>query len=175
VTAERRERDVSGSWRLKLTNRTEALPNGNPSFQLTHQEAWFAPIAQAINDVALEHNLLLEKYYHESPSWDLRFNHPLGGQASLSLSNGGDLAKVGSVWHLDDYDLFTRFLHWRKPRDVARDPASVRRELQVELATVLALPLGQWNQIARGYERIWGQFSKAAFNSMAPKYPDPIP
>jgi hypothetical protein len=154
------------------------LPNGgNPSFKLSEQEAWFAPLSQVIGDVARRHNLLLEKYYHESPSWSLRFNHPRGGQASVSILNGGasSVAKVESVWHLDDYDQFTRFLHWRRARDVPKDSESVRRELEIELAAILAVPLGQWNQVAKGYERIWGQFTKAAFLAMAPKYPDPLP
>jgi hypothetical protein len=151
------------------------VPNGNPSFDLSEQEAWFAPLSQVIGDVARKHNLLLEKYYHEGPSWTLRFNHPQGGQGSVAVSNGGAVAKIGSVWHLDDYDRFTRFLHWRQPRDVPKEPDSVRRELEFEFSTLLTVPLGQWNQVASGYERVWGQFSKTAFLAMAPKYPDPVP
>src|SRR5579862_6687490 len=144
-----------------------AVPNGNASFNLSEQEAWFAPLSQAIDDVARKHNLLLEKYYHEAPSWALRFNHPRGGQASVTVSNGGAVAKIGSVWHLDDYDQFTRFLHWRQERDVPRELESLRRELELEFVAVMALPLGQWNQVASGYKRVWGQFSKAAFQAMA--------
>lgn len=152
------------------------MPNGNPSFNLSEQEAWFAPLSQVITDLAHRHNLLLDKYYHQGPSWSLRFNHPRGGQASVSVSNGGpEVAKVDSVWHLDDYDRFTRFLHWRKPRDVPKDPESVRRELELEFSALLAVPLGEWNQVATGYERVWSRFSKAAFLAMTPKYPDPLP
>ena len=151
------------------------MPNGNASFNLAEQEAWFEPLSQAISEVARRHNLLVEKYYHEGASWDLRFNHPRGGQASITVWNGGfDLAKVGAAWHVDDYDRFTRSIHWRHPRDVPKNPESVRRELEVEFSEILALPLGQWNQVASGYERVWGRFSKARFLAMAPKYPDPI-
>jgi hypothetical protein len=61
------------------------VPNGNPAFNLAEQETCFAPLAQAIGGVAGKHNLLLEKYYHEGASWDLRFNHPRGGQASVTI------------------------------------------------------------------------------------------
>jgi len=153
------------------------VPNGgNPSFNLGEQEAWFAPLSQVIGDVACKHNLFLDKYYHEGASWDLRFTHPRGGQASVTVYNGGpELATVGSVWYLDDYDQFTRFIHSRPLRQVTKEPDALRRELEVELAAVLALPLGQWNQVAKSYERVWGQYSKAAFQAMAPKYPAPIP
>lgn len=152
------------------------MPNCNPNFNLSEQEAWFAPLSECVGNVARRHNLLLEKYYHESPSWSLRFNHPRGGQASVTVSNGGpEVAKVGSVWHLDDYNCFTRFLHRRQPRDVSKEADCVRRELELEFATILAVPLGEWNQVARGYELVWGRFSKAEFQAMAPKYPDPIP
>ena len=148
---------------------------GNPSFDLDEQETWFAPLSGAVHELAICHNLLLDKFYHESASWSLRFNHPRGGQASVAVYNAGDLARVGSTWHVDDYDSFTRSIHWRHPREVPKDADSVRRELKIELTAILALPLGRWNQIASGYERIWGQHSKAAFQANAPKYPDPIP
>lgn len=152
------------------------MPNGNPSFNFSEQESWFAPLSQAIGDVARRHNLLLDKYYHEGPSWTLRFNHPRGGQASISVSNGGpEVAKVHSAWHLDDYDRFTRSIHWRQPRDVPKNPEAVRRELEFEFRALLEVPLGEWNQVATGYERVWGQFSKAAFLAMTPRYPDPLP
>jgi len=51
----------------------------------------------------------------------------------------------------------------------------VRRELEIEFDTILKLPLGQWNQVATGYEKTWGRFGKTAFQGMAPKYPDPVP
>ena len=153
------------------------MPNGgNPNFNVVEQEAWFAPLSQAIGEVARKHNLLLEKYYHEGLSWDLRFNHPRGGQASVTVWNGGpEVAKVGAAWNVDDYDRFTRSIHWRHPRDVPKEPDIVRRELEVEFTSILAVPLGQWNQVETGYEKVWGQFSKAAFQAMAPKYPDPLP
>ena len=109
------------------------MPNGNPAFNLAEQETWFAPLAQAIGEVADKHNLLLDKYYHEGASWDLRFNHPRGGQASVTIYNGGAAAQVGSVWYLDDYDLSTRFIHSRPLRQIPKQSDSVRQELEIEV------------------------------------------
>ena len=151
------------------------MPNGNPNFNLREQEAWFAPLANTIVTFAQAHNLLLDKYYHESSSWDLRFNHPRGGHAAITISNvSADAAGVGSVWYLDNYQQFTRSLHWRKAREIPRNAAQLREELKAELGAITSVPLGQWNQVATGYERVWGQYSKEEFEKMAPRYPNPI-
>src|SRR5262245_864534 len=51
------------------------MPNGNPDFyekELPALEAFFAPTAGVLKDLADDHNLMLDRYYHQSPSW--RFN-----------------------------------------------------------------------------------------------------
>jgi hypothetical protein len=151
------------------------MPNGNPSFNLSEQEAWFAPLADTIMTFAHVHNLLLDKYYHESNSWDLRFNHPRGGQATITVSNvSADMAGVGSVWHLDDYQHFTRSLHWRTSRDIPKDATQLGKELEAELGAITSVPTGQWNRVATGYEKIWGQYSREEFERMASRFPNPI-
>jgi hypothetical protein len=151
------------------------MPNGNPSFNLVDQDAWFAPLSHVFDEMARHHNLLLEKCYHENAAWDLRFNHPRGGQASVTVPNRGEWATVGSVWYRDDHDQFTRFIHYRPLRNVPKEPALLGAELERELAEILAVPLGQWNRVAKGYEEIWGQFTKEQFHALARKLPDPRP
>jgi hypothetical protein len=85
------------------------VPNGNPSFDLAEQEAWFAPLAQTIGELGRKHNLLLEKYYHESFSWDLRFNHPRGGHASVTVWNGGPRRSGRPGTSTITIDLLARF------------------------------------------------------------------
>jgi len=151
------------------------VTNGNPDFNLREQEEWFAPLAAAITAFARAHNLLVDKYYHESTSWDLRFNHPRGGQASIEVYNeSADFAGVGSGWHLDEFECFTRSIHRRARRKIAKEPVLLARELANELAAITAVPLGQWTQVAKGYEQIWGQYTKQEFERMTPRYPDPI-
>jgi hypothetical protein len=152
------------------------MPNGNPNFSAAKLQEWFAPLSPELMNFASAHNLLIDKYYHESPSWSFRFNHPKGGQASISLSmHGDDTAGVGSSWHVDDYDRFTRSIHWRKERRVQKVASEIRSALESELAAVLAVPLGEWNQVADGYRPIWSRYTKAEFEAMTPKYPVPIP
>lgn len=150
------------------------MPNGgNPSFNLQEQETWFAPLAETISDFARARDLTLDKYYHESAGWDLRFKHPSGGEGSVTVYNGGAVARIGAVWYLDDYDQSTRFIHSRPPRALAKTPEDVHRELIAELAAILAVPVGQWTQIAKGYQAIWGRYTKAQFESMHGRYSYP--
>lgn len=150
------------------------MPNGDPDFDLEYQEAWFAPIAKTIEAFAESHNLLIAKYYHDSPTWDLLFNHPKGGQARLCITNQApDIASIDSAWHVDDYDRFTRFIHWRKPRDVAKTPDAIDAALREELAAILSVRKGDWNEVATDYERTWGRYTKEQFEAMAPLYPEP--
>lgn len=149
------------------------MPNGDPNFNLDEQEEWFGRIAAPIKNFVVRHGLVLDKYYHDGPSWDLRFGHPLGGNASIQVTNAGDVARLSTVWYVDDYDQFTRFLHWRDPIDVGLDIDSITKALHEELAAILATPLGKWTKIATGYKRAWGMYPKAVFEAMGPTYPLP--
>lgn len=93
------------------------MPNGDPNFSLDEQEKWFGRIAAPINSFVAEDGLVLDKYCHDGPSWDLRFGHPWGGNASIQVMNAGDMARFSSVWYPDDYDRFVRSLRWRNPID----------------------------------------------------------
>ncbi|MCC6432700.1 MAG: hypothetical protein IT354_17455 [Gemmatimonadaceae bacterium] len=152
------------------------MPNGNHEFDLGAQEEWFASIAPAITAFADTHRLFVDKYYRDHGAWELRFNHPRGGQADVSVGNlGPSLAYVGAQWYLDDYDSFSRSLYWRDQRDIAKVPEVVARELGVELRAILAVPLGQWRSVVSDYQDIWGQHTKAEFERMARTYPMPMP
>ena len=151
------------------------MPNGNADFDLEAVQQWFAPITSVLMSFAERHNLLVDRYYHDSPSWTFRFNNPRGGQASIGVScNAGEIAVIHSSWHVDDYDRFTRFIHWRKPREVSKDANALIEELELEFSAILAVPLEQWNQVADGYSNIWGRYTKNEFDKMRPSYPDPI-
>jgi hypothetical protein len=151
------------------------VPNGNPDFDPRVAEQWFAPIAGVLTSFAERHHLLVDRYYHDSPSWTFRFNHPRGGQGSVGVSwNAGEIASIYSSWHVDDYDRFTRFIHWRKPREVSKEANALIEELERELSAILAVSLGQWNQVADGYANVWGRYTKDEFAELQPSYPDPI-
>ena len=119
-------------------------------------EALFFSIAKAIAEFAQRHKLVLDKYYHDSPSWSLRFNHPKGGRVSISVLRGTeDHVKVYSVWHVDDYDHSTRSLHWRNAREVPKHESAIRDALREEFEAILSVRFGDWTHVADGYKRSW--------------------
>ena len=77
------------------------------------------------------------------------------------------------MWHLDDFESSTRSLHWGPNNRVARDPDEIELALSTELTYILSKNLDDWNQIADGYEDVWGRYSKEEFDAMGPKYPLP--
>lgn len=151
------------------------MPNGNSDFDRKVQDEWFEPISDVIITFANTHNLLLDKYYHEFPKWSLRFNHPNGGQASVAIFNHApNRARICSIWHLDNYDEYTRYIHRRKECDVSKDPIQIYGALQKEFHGILNTAVGNWNKVATGYEKIWGKHTKEQFEAMGPHYPDPV-
>ena len=149
------------------------MPNGDRHFDLRLQEAWFAPLADAIEAFAREHNLFVDKYYHDTPGWDLRFSHPRGGNASVCITNlGPDRAGIGSSWYVDDYDRFTRSIHWRSVRSIEKDARLVREGLAAELDAIVAVPFGAWNQVAKGYEDAGGAYTREQFLALGPQLPE---
>lgn len=121
-----------------------------------------------------KHNLLIEKYYHDAPSWSFCFTHPQGGQAKLDLSinDQGELS-ISSVWWLDDYSQFTRSLRWGESEKI-ENTETLTSILERRLNDVLAWNLNAWSQVADDYEDIWGRYSEAEFKAMTPDWPTVI-
>src|SRR3982751_1898822 len=72
-------------------------------------ESFFAPFSGLFIEFAKNYNLVIEKYYHDAPSWSLCFSHPKGGSAKIDVNRDDQfLVSVTGVWWVDDYDSFTR-------------------------------------------------------------------
>jgi hypothetical protein len=159
---------------LKQHRAFQFLPNGNPDFNLESAERYFAPISTCLENFAKRHNLFVDKYYHESESWNLRFAHPKGGNASINV---GRLSKrevsVSSVWHVDDYDSFTRSVHRREIKPIAIDPDDLREALREELLAILDVEPGMWTEVADGYKAYWSRYTKEEFEALPPHYSQP--
>jgi hypothetical protein len=135
---------------------------------------YFAPIGGVIGDFAQQHGLLLEKYYHESPTWSLCFGHPKGGQAKVDVSADSEQhVVVQGIWWLDDYASFTRSLLWGEKHGIARQPAAIADALEQSFRDVLRWELGNWNQVATGYRPYWEAFTPDAFVRFSNPWPEP--
>ncbi|MBV1876740.1 MAG: hypothetical protein KUG79_03765 [Pseudomonadales bacterium] len=150
------------------------MPNGNHDFDIAKQDAWFAPLENNITEFAEKYALTIDKYYHASPSWNLRFGHPNGGNASVSISNQSpEQATVASVWYLDNYDEFTRYLYRSKPVLISKNAELVVEMLKQEFMALVKISTGNWTRIASNYKQLWGRYSKSEFEKMGPHYPKP--
>ena len=152
------------------------MPNGNPDFDAEKLDKWFEPIASVIEDFAKRRNLLIDKYYHDSPSWCLRFEHPKGGDAYIALLRdfAGQLL-ISSAWNFSCFEEFTMSSHCRDGEIIERAPGRVAKTLEREFLAVTDLELGNWTSISGGYEDVWGEYSKEEWLSMKSNLPDPNP
>ncbi len=153
------------------------MPNGNPDYledEFADYEAYFSPISEALQVFAIKHNLLVEKYYHEAPVWSLCFCHPEGGSAKLDVSRGNDeFVELRPVWWIDEYESFCRNLKWGEKERISRENTVLTKRLNSALRAVLNWNIGEWSDVAKGYEQIWGRYSAEEFEAMSPSWPTP--
>jgi hypothetical protein len=135
-------------------------------------DAYFHPIAATLLNFAQRHNLGHEKYPHGAIMWSLCFAHPQGGHAKIDLMDySAAQMKIAPVWWVDDFHRFERRLKWGDKILCALEPNEAARILDQTLAAILGWQPGEWTQIATGYEKSWGAYTKEQFDSMAPRWP----
>ncbi len=92
------------------------MPNGDPDWGVKEYpklESFFSRISDTLEEFADSYNLLIDKYYHQSPAWSFLFRHPKGGVGKMSVcKNGNDQVTIVPIWWLDDYDHYARF--WKE-------------------------------------------------------------
>jgi hypothetical protein len=69
------------------------MPNGHPDWhktELPKLEGFFAPFSGEIHQFASDHNMSIERYYHEAPDWRLQFTPPAGGNATIDIRRVDD-------------------------------------------------------------------------------------
>lgn len=137
-------------------------------------EEYFSSIAGSLESFSSQHNLLVEKYYHDAPVWSLCFNHPNGGQAKIDISKeeNGKLTLQG-IWWEDDYDTFTRNIMWGQKVEVVKEGKAVSELLKDMLIKLTGMPRDSWTNSYPDYKDIWSRYSKPEFEAMTPKWPSP--
>ena len=153
------------------------MPNGSADFhkkELPALEAFFAPMADVLNEFGSRHNLMLDRYYHESPSWRFNFKHPKGGVASLDvMKESADSIKIHLYWWVDDYDVFTRFIRTDETPSYGIKSAELAQILEEQLRAILSWVPGEWTQVATGYEQSWKPQGRKWLEKDVERYPIP--
>ncbi len=161
--------------RVELTVR-HFMPNGDPRFhenELPILEKFFQHVAVTLSDFAHRHNLRLEKYYHQSPSWSFTFRHPQGGVGKIDVSRASnEELTISTCWWYDNFDLQRRSIRNAEKVFLRVDSEKLVQTLDQSLASVLAWEFGSWEEHWDNHS--WGrQWTKQQFEELLDMYPVP--
>ena len=130
------------------------MPNGDPDFgvkQKPELERFFGVIGTVLEEFAGRHNLRIEKYYHQSPSWDFLFRHPKGGVGKIGVERSIEATvHIRSIWWYDDYDAATRFTRSASVGPVPLNP-ELADGLEKALSKLLSWRFGDWHERHTAY------------------------
>ena len=148
---------------------TSPMPNGNDSITLSEWakiKAFFRQHSAILLDFASAHNLAVDEYYHESPSWSFRFRHPKGGGASVILERRNDSTiQISGNWYIDEYEIFTRYFKGQGTDELALENVDLRQELEANLDEVVSWEKSQMTAHPN-YEKVWSLYSKDEWDKM---------
>jgi len=148
---------------------TSPMPNGNPEItpaEWTKIRLFFRNISPILSDFATEHNLAVDEYYHESPSWSFRFQHPKGGGAIVYVDRLNDsTVRVHGSWYVDEYETFTRYLKWGQNHDFVLEASQLKNELEACLSEIVGWEKRELTPHP-GYKNVWSAYSKEEWNKI---------
>ena len=144
------------------------MPNGD--YSLTRDDwakmkAFFEEISHALLAFAATHDLAIDEYYHDSPSWAFRFRHPKGGVGSLEVKRLNESAiHVNVSWYIDEYESFTQYFKWDEGDELLLAKTDLGDALEERLKAVVA-----WNRAdlaPRDAKNPWASYSKEEWKRM---------
>jgi len=145
------------------------MPNGHQDFAEKEKpllDAFFKPVAPVMEKFAEQHNLRLEKYYHQFPDWSFIFRHPQNGVAKIQVNKETEKALgVYACWWFDDYDNSTRYIKKSGAKLIEINPDDLIQELGFAFQTILGWQFGTWDEkhTSETYRTGWKRFSKEQF------------
>jgi hypothetical protein len=117
------------------------MPNGDPfasPIKWKNIKTFFQRLSRILSTFAATHNLAIDEYYHESPSWTFRFRHPRGGAGGIHVERVDDSTiRVGSSWYIDEFENFTRYLKSDEGSDLILGAIDVRELLEEKLKDIV--------------------------------------
>lgn len=151
------------------------MPNGHlDNSTRAELDSFFAPIASVLESFAEKHNLKLERYYHDAPSWHFIFKHPKGGVGKIDMSrHEKEKVRPSLMWWFDDYDTQERRTKSSAQPEVSRDATPIVEALETGLKLILSWRIGQWDKTYGGY-KVWKKtWTKNEFLKLPDQYPIP--
>lgn len=155
------------------------MPNGDPSWgekEYPKLEKFFGKISELLEDFANCHNLMIDKYYHQSSSWSFLFKHPQGGVGKLCVEKTDENnVVINPSWWLDSYDEYTRYIKEAEGKKCCVEDPNLRQLL----TEILELIVSWRKEDLSGKpdltcKRLWHeQWTKKEFEQLNDKYPTP--
>jgi len=143
------------------------MPNGNSEIstvEWTNIRAFFGTISAILSEFATRHNVAVDEYYHESPSWSFRFQHPKGGCATVHVERLNDsTVRLNGAWYVDEYETFTRHFKLGSNHDLLLEVIDLRNELDATLKEIIGWERGDLTPHP-GYKKVWSIYSKEEWN-----------
>ena len=137
-------------------------------------EGCSSPIGEYLNGFAESYHLLLEKYHHTHPVWNLCFSHPISGKAKIEIEHGDDELTIMGIWWVDNYDTFTKSTKKTKSVRCGVSTAELHPLLLKTFREVLSFAFGDWSQVTTGYQGIWDEaWTKEQFEELSRQWPLP--
>lgn len=153
------------------------MPNGHPDWtinELPKLEEFFSKIEEVLVSFAKRYNLMIDKYYHQSPSWDLIFRHPMGGIGQIEVNKYKDESVIVSpVWWLDDYETGKRFLKTPEGEQCSLDHAALHKILEDTLRLLVSWRKEDFKRSFEDPHRDSLQITKEEFDHELEQYPVP--
>lgn len=118
------------------------MPNGDPTWgerELPELEKFFGKIANVLEEFAGKYNLMIDKYYHQSPAWYFRFRHPVDGVGQIEVvKNEDNSLNICAGWWVDYYDTTRRDLKSSGIIKISTNHVILRKTLEEMLRLVFS-------------------------------------
>jgi hypothetical protein len=152
------------------------MPNGDPNWYREVKpklDAFFGQIADMLEEFATNHNLLIDKYYHQGDDWTFRFRHPQGGSAAIQVNrHESDGVMIGAAWQIADYDSGTLLSRHTDMVKCTIEESRLRDMLRETLLTILGWKKKDLEPNKHKFTE-WKEISKADFERRPRTYPFP--
>jgi hypothetical protein len=150
------------------------MPNGSPDFEQNIKpelDTFFGQFAPVLEAFADRHNLHLVRYYHQLPSWDFLFRHPLGGVGKIEPWKEGPALEVRWYWWIDRYEEQTRQSRQGGPVVVDAEGERLGEVLVGALREVASWEHDAWDDVTQ-YPS-WGSVPREVVEAADRNYPLP--
>jgi len=154
------------------------MPNGDPDWGTKEHpmlEAFFGKISDVLEEFADDHNLLIEKYFHQGNSWSFLFRHPKGGIGKIQVQKcKEDQVKIYPIWWIDYYEENRRDSKHPNGSKVSLERDELRKELDKLFRIIISWAKEELEIGSPNPNSIWKKtWNKEEFEKQDEQYPIP--